>query len=47
MAARMGARQDCLVVVSEFLEVWITTLSSVHAHAFSATARAAVGAVSV
>lgn len=29
MAARMGARQDCLVVVSEFLEVWITTLSSV------------------
>lgn len=28
MAARMGARQLCFVVVSDFLEVWITTLSS-------------------
>lgn len=29
MAARMGVRQPCLVVVPDFLEVWITTLSSV------------------
>lgn len=44
MAARMGVRQPCLLVVSDFLEVWITTLSSVSCACVLGRRKAVAGA---